>query len=346
VTQNAALINDVIALVFDEGEPMRRREFITLLGGGMASWPRAAWAQQAGRVWRIGYLSGRYGPSDLSQGFVQGLRDLGYVDGQNIVVEYRFALGKNDQLPELAAELVRTRVDLIVTEGTPSTKAAMQATGTIPIIFGSVQDPVEKGIVAGLAHPGANVTGNALIADHSKALELLKGVLLGASLIAFIYDPATRPGAYGEAKLKETQEQARSLDMTVRPVVLRDPDETDQVFAALPTDTNAILIENSIINLLAMERICALAAQRGLPAVGTFRELADAGCLMSYGENLPDVYRRAASYADKIFRGAKPSDLPVQQAVTFELIVNLRTAKALNLHIPEAFLIRADEVIE
>jgi putative ABC transport system substrate-binding protein len=190
------------------------------------------------------------------------------------------------------------------------------------------------------------VTGNALIADHSKALELLKGVLPGASQVAFIYDPATRPGAYGEAKLKEIQDQARTLDMIVQPVALRDPEETDQVFAALPAGTNALLLENSLINLLADERICALAAQRGLPAVGTLHEFAGAGCLMSYGENLPDSYRRAASYADKIFKGAKPGDLPVQQAVTFELVVNLRTAKALGLTIPEACLVRADEVIE
>jgi putative tryptophan/tyrosine transport system substrate-binding protein len=164
--------------------------------------------------------------------------------------------------------------------------------------------------------------------------------------VAFIYDPATRPGAYGEVKLKEIQDQARTLDMTVQPVALSDPEETDRVFAALPVGTNALLLENSVINLLAEERICALAARRRLPAVGTIREFADAGCLMSYGENLPDVYRRAASYADKIFGGAKPGELPVQQAVTFELVVNLRTAKALNLTIPEAFLVRADQVIE
>jgi putative tryptophan/tyrosine transport system substrate-binding protein len=327
---------------------MRRRDFITLLGGAATPWfaPLAARAQQAGKVWRIGYLSGQYGPNDLSKGFVQGLRELGYVEGQNLIVEYRFARGKNERLPELAADLVRARVIIIVTEGTPSTKAAMQATSTIPIVFGSTQDPVEKGIVASLARPGGNVTGNALIADHTKALELLKGVLPGASHVAFIYDPATRPGAYGEAKLKETQDQARTVDMTVQPIALRNPDETDRVFAALPAGTNALLLENSIINLIAGQRICALAAQRGLPAVGTVPEFADAGCLMSYGENPSDLYRRAASYADKIFRGAKPADLPVQQAVTFELVVNLRTAKALGLTIPEAFLIRADKVIE
>ena len=164
--------------------------------------------------------------------------------------------------------------------------------------------------------------------------------------MTFIYDPATRPGAYGEAKLKEIRDQARTLDMTVQAVALRDPEEIDQVFAALPAGTNALLLENSAINLLADEQICALAVQRGLPAVGTFREFAGAGCLMSYGEDLPDNYRRAASYADKIFKGAKPRDLPVQQAVTFKLVVNLRTAKALGLTIPEAFLVRADEVIE
>jgi putative ABC transport system substrate-binding protein len=317
-----------------------------LVGGAVVTWPPAAHAQQAGKVWRIGYLSGQYGPNDLSQSFVKGLRELGYVEGQNLIVEYRFARGENGRLPELAADLVRARVNLIVTEGTPSTTAAMHATSTIPIVFGSAQDPVEKGIVATLARPGGNVTGSALIADNSKALELLKGVLSGVSHVAFIYDPATRPGAYGEAKLKETQDQARTLDMLVQAVALTNPDETDRVFAALPTDTNALLLENSIINLLAQQRICALAAQRGLPAVGTIRQFAVSGCLMSYGENAADVYRRSASYADKILSGAKPADLPVQQAVTFELVVNLRTAKALGVTIPEAFLIRADEVIE
>ena len=274
---------------------MRRRQFITLLGGAAATWPIAAQAPRAGKVWRIGYLSPLSGPSAMSRSFVQGLHELGYVEGGNLIIEYRFAMGKNELLHELALDLVRAKVDLIATEATPSTKAAMQATSTIPIIFGSVQDPVEKGIVASLAHPGGNVTGNALIADHGKALELLKGVLSGPSHVTFIYDPATRPGAYGEIKLKEIQDQARSLDITVEAVALRDPEEIDRVFAALPAGTNALLLENSAINLLADKRICALAAQRGLPAVGTLHEFAHAGCLMSYGEDLPDNYRRAAS---------------------------------------------------
>jgi len=322
-----------------------RRDFITLLVA-LAGSPLGARAEQTGKVWRIGYLSVQYLPSDMSRSFVQGLRELGYVEGENLIVEYRTANGNTEQLPELAADLVRARVDLIATEGTPPTKAAMQATSAIPIVFGSCQDPVEKGIVASMGHPGGNVTGNALIADHSKTLELLKGVFPRASQVAFIYDPATRPGAYGEAKLKEIQDQARTLEMIVQPVALRAPEETDQAFAAVPVGTNAILLENSVINLLARERICALAKQRGLPAVGTLHEYAGAGCLISYGEDLPDTYRRAASYADKIFKGAKPGELPVQQAVTFDLVVNLRTAKALGLTIPESFLVRADEVIE
>jgi putative tryptophan/tyrosine transport system substrate-binding protein len=339
------------AVAFDlKGTSMRRREFITLLGGVAIAWPLAtpysATAQSGRKVWRIGYLSGRYGPSELSESFVQGLRELGYVEGQNLVVEYRVAMGKNERLAELAADLVRAGVDLIATEGTPSTLAAMHATRTIPIVFGSAQDPVEKGIVASLVHPGGNVTGNALIADHTKPLELLKQAVSETQQVAFIYDPATRPGVYGEAQLKDIQNHARVLDMVVHAVALSDPDETDRVFAALPASTNAILLENSVINLLAQERLCALAAQRRLPAVSTFGEFADAGCLMSYGENLPDVYRRAASYVDKIFSGAKPADLPVQQPVKFQLVINLRTAKTLGLTMPELLLIRADKVIE
>jgi putative ABC transport system substrate-binding protein len=271
---------------------------------------------------------------------------LGYIDGQNLVVVYRFASGKNERLSELAADLVSEGVDLIATEGTPSTLAAMGATKSIPIVFGSVQDPVEKGIVASLAHPGGNATGNALIADNSKPLEMLKQAVPAVSHVTFIYDPATRPGVYGEDKFRELQSNARMVDMVVRGVALSDPKDANQVFAALPTDTDAILFENSVVNLLAQQRLCALAAERKLPAVSTFTEFADAGCLMTYGENLPDLYRRAAAYVEKIFNGARPADLPVQQAVTFRLVVNLRTAKALNLTLPELLLVRADKVIE
>jgi putative tryptophan/tyrosine transport system substrate-binding protein len=325
---------------------VNRRAFITLLVAVAVVSQLAALARSAGKVWRIGYLSSRYGPSELSKSFLQELHELGYVEGNNLVVEHRDAAGKNERLPELAANLVLANVDVIATEGTPATKAAIQATKVIPIVFGSAQDPVEKGIVASLARPGGNVTGMALIANYAKPLEVLKEAVPGTSRVAFIYDPATRPGVYGENSLRMLVNDARTLGIALQPLPLRDPNETDLVFATLPADTNGLLVENSAINLLAQERICQLATQRRLPAIGTFREFAAAGCLMSYGENVPDIYRRAASYVDKILKGAKPSDLPVMQATTFDLVINLKNAKALGLDFPASLLTRAADVIE
>ncbi|MFO1109298.1 MAG: ABC transporter substrate-binding protein [Bradyrhizobium sp.] len=329
---------------------MRRRDFISLfsiatIAGVLAGAPISA-AQSIGKVWRIGYLSGRHGPSDESQSLVDGLRELGYVEGRNLIMEYRFAEGKNERLRQLAVELVRVPVDIIITEGTPPTFAARQATRTIPIVFGSMQDPIEKGIIARLSYPGGNVTGNALIGDHTKPLALLKEAVPTVSKVAFIYDPLTRPGAYGEAKLKEMQEHASALNVLVRPLALRAPELTDEVFAALPADTNGLVFENSVVNLMAQARLCELGAQRRLPTVGAFPGFSRSGCLMSYGENLPLIYRHAAIYVDKILKGADVSNLPVEQATRFELVINLRAAKALGLTIPEAFLVRADEVIE
>jgi putative ABC transport system substrate-binding protein len=327
---------------------MKRRDFIALLVGTTLIWLLAAPCSAAAESgqWRIGYLSNFSGPTEYAKSFVQGLSELGYIEGKSLTLKYRFATGRSERLADLAADLVREGVDLIVTEGTPSTLAAMHATTTIPIVFGSVQDPIEKGIVASLAHPGGNVTGNALIADHSKPLELLKRAVPGVTEVVFIYDPATRPGDYGQAKLRELQNDARTVGMVVNAIALSDPDGTDQVFAALPTSTDAVLLENSVINLLARERLCTLATQRRLPSVGTLAEFAEAGCLISYGENLADNYRRAASYVDKIFKGSKPANLPVQQAVTFRLSINLRTAKQLNLTVPELVLVGADKIIE
>jgi putative tryptophan/tyrosine transport system substrate-binding protein len=252
---------------------LKRREFIALLGGTTLIWPLAAsWSAAAAESgqWRIGYLSSMYGPTDYAKSFVQGLSELGYIEGKSLTLEYRFAMGKSERLAELAADLARERVDLIVTEGTPSTLAAMHATTTIPIVFGSLQEPIEKGIVASLAHPGGNVTGNALIADHSK---MLKRAVPRVSQVMFIYDPATRPGAYGQAKLRQLQNDARAVDIVVNTIALSEPEGTDRVFAALPTSTDAILLENSVINLLARERLCTLATQRRLSSVGTLASL-------------------------------------------------------------------------
>jgi putative ABC transport system substrate-binding protein len=325
---------------------MRCRDFITLFGASAVALLFAAHvAQSAEKVWRIGYLS-TIGPGDLSKSFILGLHDLGYVEGKNLVVDLRDAAGKNERLAGLAAELVRENVDLIATEGTPPTKAATEATSVIPIVFGSAQDPVEKGIVVSLAHPGGNVTGMALIADHAKPLELLKEAVPGTSRVVFIYDPATRPGAYGENSLTALEEEARKRGIVLQSLPLRDPDETDLLFARLPADTTGLLIENSVINILAQKRICQLAMQRRLPAVGTFREFAAAGCLISYGEDLPDTYRRAASFVDKILKGTKPSDLPVMQVTTFNLVINLKAAKTLGIQFPASIIARAADVIE
>jgi len=324
--------------------PLQRRDFIALVGAVL--WPVAAQAQQPDKKWRIGYLTTRNYPNDLSESFLGGLRTLGYVEGKNLIVKGRAGEGNNERLPALATALIDKGVDIIVTEGTPATKAAMQSTTTVPIVFGTAQDPVEKGIVASLARPGGNVTGNALIADHAKPLQILKEAAPGLSRIAFIYDPATRPGVYGEASLRALKENARTLGITVQPISLRSADEIDQAFAALAAETNGLLIENSALNLLLRERICQFAVARRLPAVGTFSEFAHAGCFLSYGEDNKDLYRRAASYVDKILKGAKPSDLPVNQATTFALLVNLKTAKALGLEVPPSVLAGAAEVIE
>ena len=257
-------------------------------------------------------------------------------------------MGRNERLNELAEDLVRSGVDLIVTEGTPSTQAAIRATkGTIPVVFGSMQDPVEKGFVVSFARPGGNVTGNALIGDHIKPLALLKEAVPTVSQVAFVYDPATRPGEYGQAKLAELQNHARSLGVAIRPVALRSPADLERMFIELPGDIDALLLENSIVNILAQQRLCGLANARKLPSAGTFPDFGRSGCLVSYGENLPLIYRNAASFVDKILKdGIKPGDLPVQQPSKFELVVNLRTAKALGITIAEPFLVLADEVIE
>jgi putative tryptophan/tyrosine transport system substrate-binding protein len=296
----------------------------------------------------LGYLSGQFAQTELSRSVVRGLRELGYTEGQNIVIEYRLAMGRNERLNELAEDLVRSGIDLILTEGTPSTQAAIRAAkGIIPVVFGSMQDPVEKGFVASLARPGGNATGNALIGDHIKPLALLKEAVPTLSRVAFVYDPATRPGEYGQAKLAELQSHARTLGIAIRPVALRSPADLERTFTELPEDTDALLLENSVVNIVAQKQLCGLANGRKLPSAGTFPDFSRSGCLVSYGENLPLIYRNAASFVDKILRdGVRPGDLPVQHPSKFELVVNLRTAKALGIPIAESFLVLADEVIE
>jgi putative tryptophan/tyrosine transport system substrate-binding protein len=289
-------------------------------------------------AWAHAYLHRVEG--DLS-GFVQGLRELGYVEGRNLVIESRWAAGRNERFPELAADLVRAKVDLIVTGGTPATLAAKQATRTIPIVF-SAGDPIGKGIIGSLAYPGGNLTGFALISQQLKPLELLKEAAPGVSQVAYLYDPATFVGG----GVVSTITDAEKLHVTLGAVALREPGEIDGLFIALPAGTNGLLIENSAVNYLARDRICALAAQRRLPAASNDLRFAHGGCLLSYGEDIADINRRKAGYVDRILKGAQPADLPVEQPTKFDLVINLKTAKELGLTIPWSLLMRAEEVIE
>jgi putative ABC transport system substrate-binding protein len=325
---------------------LRRRDFVTLLGGAAAAWPLAAHAQRGERVWRIGWLSPATGPGRMTQSFLQGMQERGYVEGKNLNIEYRWSAGKSEPLEQFAVELVRAGVDVIVTVGTPATLAAKLATSTIPIVFAAAGAPIEKGLVSSLGRPGGNVTGLALITDDIKSLEILKEIVPGISRAAFVYDPNTLPGRFGEAWLSGARARSRRLKVDLRPVTLSNPDDASQVLAALPATADALLIGNSTNNILVRGRICTLAAQRRLPTASNERAFADAGCLMSYGEDQRDMHRRAATYVDKIFKGAKPADLPVEQPTKFQLVINLKTAKALGLEIPPTLLARADEVIE
>jgi putative ABC transport system substrate-binding protein len=325
---------------------MRRRSFITLLGGAAAVWPLATYAQRGERVWRIGWLSPASGPGRTTQSFLQGMQERGYVEGKNLNIEYRWSAGKSEPLEQLAVDLVRMGVDVIVSVGTPATLASKLATSTIPIVFAAAGAPIEKGLVNSLGRPSGNVTGLALITDDIKSLEILKEIVPGISRAAFIYDPNTLPGRFGETWLSAARARSRRLKVDLRPVTLSNPDDTSQVLAALPATADALLIGNSSNNILVRGRICTLAAQRRLPTASNERAFADAGCLMSYGEDQRDMHRRAATYVDKIFKGAKPADLPVEQPTKFQLVINLKTAKALGLAIPDTVLARADDVIE
>jgi putative ABC transport system substrate-binding protein len=330
-----------------EGDSMAARTRWQLLGVALpALLLLMGGAEAAGKIWRIGYLTPAEGPSKLTQAFLRRLQELGYVEGHNLVIEYRWAGGKNERLPDLAAELVRANVDVIVSGGTPATLAAKNATSTIPIVF-SLAHPVNKGIIASLAHPGGNLTGIGLVSDHMKPLELLKEAAPAISQVAFLFDPATIPHLIGsEEWVLANQAQAQTLSIRLEPVALREAADTDRVFTTLPANTNGLLLENSAINSFAQDRICELARQHRLPAAGNDLGFARSGCLLSYAEDESSVYRRKAEYVDRILKGARPMDLPVEQPTEFDLIINLKTASELGLTIPWPLLARAEEVIE
>jgi ABC-type uncharacterized transport system substrate-binding protein len=331
---------------------MDRRAFIETLAVGLLAAPLAAEAQQAAKVARIGYLAANLaaGPHRL-EAFRQGLRDLGYVEGRNLVIESRSAEGKFERLPALAAELVALKVDVIVTaEGTPAALAAKQATRTLPIVFATAGDPVASGLVTSLARPGGNVTGLSILSSPElvgKYLELLKQAVPGVSQVAVLWQRGVLGERTDKDMLKEAEVAAQALGVRLHFVEARGPADFDRAFSDMTkARAGALTMLGSNMFLAERRRLVDLTAKNRLPAVYPWREFVDAGGLMAYGPNLQDLSRRAATYVDKILKGAKPADLPVEQPTTFELIINLTTAKALGLTIPPSLLKRADQVIE
>ena len=328
---------------------LQRRDFLIAAGALLAA-PLAAEAQQASKVARIGFLAANLGANThLHEAFRQGLRDLGYVEGRNLVLEYRDAEGKLEQLPALAAELVALKVDVIVTGGgTPTALAAKQATRTLPIVFASAPDPVMDGLVTSLARPGGNVTGSAALSPElvAKCLEQLKQAVPGVSRVAVLWHPGAAGESTGKDMLKSVEGAARALEVRLQLVEAQGPADFDRAFSDMTrARAQALTVLPSVMFFSERRRLAGLAAKNRLPAVYAQREFIDAGGLMAYGANLADLFRRAATYVDKILQGAKPADLPVEQPTKFELLINLKAANALGITIPQSVLARADEVI-
>jgi putative ABC transport system substrate-binding protein len=327
----------------------RRRFLLSSLAGGFTA-PLLAEAQQVAKIARIGYLATDLAAnSHLPEAFRQGLRDLGYVEGRNVVIEYRDAQGKIERLPTLAAELVALTLDVVVATATLSTLAAKQATRTIPIVFIALADPVTSGLVTSLARPGGNVTGLSFLSPElvGKRLEQLKQVVPGLSRVAVLWQPGDVPERTARKMLKEAEVAAGALEVRLQFFAAPDSADFDRAFSDMTkARAGALTVFTSAMFFTERRRLVDLAAKSQLPAVYPWREGADAGGLMAYGPHLVDLYRRAATYVDRILKGAKPGDLPVEQPTTFELIINLKTAKALGLTIPPSLLARADQVIE
>ena len=325
---------------------MRRREFLSALGGVAAAWPLAARAQQPTKTYRIGMLETISPALNAPQldAFRNGLRELGYVEGQQYVIEYRSTDGRAERFPELAIELVRLGVDLIVARGTPASIAAKNATSTIPVIMASVGDPLL--IVESLARPGRNVTGLSAFVNEmtSKRLDLIKELVPAMSRIALLHNmsnPVAPP------QWEETRTAARSLGIQAELLDVRSREDLSRAFeTAVRRRVDALLVAVDGLFQANTQMIVELAARNKVPAIYVGREFIEVGGLMTYGVSFPHLYLRAAAYADKIFKGAKPADLPVEQPTKFELIINLKTAKALGLTIPPKLLFTADEVIE
>jgi putative ABC transport system substrate-binding protein len=323
---------------------MRRRDFIALVGGGAVVLPLRALAQASGKIWRMGFIAQGY--ERFYDALFEGLRELGYAEGKNLVVERRYAEGHAERFQEFAAEMVRLKVDVIIVTTTPAALAVKTATATIPVVFPNAISPVESGVVESLAHPGGNVTGGAAqtAALSTKRLAILKEVIPGLSRGAVLWNAANPALAY---PWRQTQSAAGELGVALQSLEVRVPKDIESAFAMMVADRpDALIVLQDALTLQHRKEIIDFTIQKRLPGMFVAKEWVVVGGLMSYGENLADMYRRGAYFVDKVLKGAKPADLPVEQVTKFELILNLKTAKAMELTIPAAFLATADEVIE
>ncbi len=326
----------------------RRDTLLALLA--LSAPPLPSRAQQQGKVWRVGFLVPRRRPdsmeTDLLGAFPRGLRELGYVEGRNLVIEWRFADGQSERLPGLAEELMRLKLDVLVAGSSQAIRALQKATATIPIVMATSGDPVGSGFVASLARPGGNITGlSNLLGDASpKGLELLLDISPKLSRVAFLQNPVNPALA---TSLKSLQFAAPRVSVSVLPVEVRTAQEIENAFGAIVQGkATAVIVPSDSLFIQQSRRIAELAVKNQLSSVGSFREYVEAGGLASYGPSLAEQFRRAATYVDKIFKGARPADLPVEQSATFELHINRKTARALGLTVPSEWLLRADRVIE
>jgi putative ABC transport system substrate-binding protein len=325
---------------------LRRREFISLLGGA-AAWPLAASAQQPAKLPTIGFI-GAGTPSIYAQwvtAFVQRLRELGRIEGQNIAIEYRWAEGRSERYTDIATEFVRLQVDVIVSIGTPASLAAKQATAVIPIVFVASADPIGAGLIAGLARPGGNITGvsNQHTDLAGKRLEILREVIPTLHRLAIMLRSDNPASAL---EVSELQSAAKALGLEIVRSEIQRAEEIAPTFESLVGRADVLYVASDPLFTINRVRVNMLALGARLPTMYGFRDLVEAGGLMSYGASYPDLFRRAADYVDKVLRGTKPADIPVEQPTKFDLVINLTTAKVLGLTIPESFLSRADEVIE
>ena len=326
---------------------MRRRQFMALLGCALV-WPRVARAQQTGKMHRVGFLGNSTAAleANLVEPFRAGLRHLGYEEGRNLTIEYRWAEGNYERFPLLVAELIASKVDVIVTAGTPAALAVKEASRAIPLVMVAVGDPIGTGLVKSLAQPGGNITGLSSIAPEleGKRLELLREIIPKLARVAVLWNPAN---PFHNASLRQAQSAAKQLMMDVQSVPIRTREELDIAFVSiLKGHPEALLVLADRVFLHNRTLLMDFAANNRLPGVYAYRELVEAGGLMSFGPSYADMHRRAATFVDKILKGAKPADLPVEQPTKFELLINLEAAKALGLTVPPSLLARADEVIE